>query len=61
LDGNDKELLDRYEELMQSYRGYMDIVDIVVEKLKHMKKEIVFLEEEISKKGYKLKEIKNAD
>jgi len=61
LDGNDKELLDRYEELMQSYRGYMDIVDIVVEKLKHMKKEIVFLEEEISKKGYKLKEIKDAD
>lgn len=61
MDGNDKELLDRYEELMQSYRGYMDIVDIVVEKLKHMKKEIVFLEEEISKKGYKLKEIKNAD
>lgn len=61
MDGNDKELLDRYEELMQSYRGYMDIVDIVVEKLKHMKKEIVFLEEEISKKGYKLKEIKDAD
>lgn len=56
----DKDTLLRYEELMQTYKGYIDIVSILFEKIEIIKKEIEFIEGEMKKNGIILKEIENA-
>jgi hypothetical protein len=52
----DKELVERYQELMETYLGYLDIIDIIVEKTEETKAEIETIEKLLKERNIEINE-----